>query len=288
MSDLRKVINEALKEKRPTLSDSSARTYTSLLFSMYNNLEGKGGLDFFKEHTKIIKYIKALEKAQTRKTILSSLFVLTGLEQYKENMMEDIKQVNNFYKEQKHNPERQAKLKTYEEVVAIHNALKAKYKAKPINDNAVDLLVSYLFSGALEKSLPPRRLMDYATMKIKNYTDKDNYIKGNKMYFNNYKTKDAYGTQTVDIPKELVLLINKWKKVNDSDYLLVSEDDKPFTVSGLGKKVSRLFDDNSCDMLRSIFLTHYYKDIPKLKEMEDIATKMGNSVNAQLNYYVKK
>ena len=108
------------------------------------------------------------------------------------------------------------------------------------------------------------------------------------MYFNNYKTKDAYGTQVIDIPKELNTLINKWKKINDSDYLLVGEDGKPFTSSRLGKKVSRMFEGNSCDMLRSIFLSHYYKDMPKLTEMEELATKMGNSVNAHLNYYVKK
>lgn len=289
MSELRKKIFDTLKDNRSNISDSSAKTYTSLLVSVYNNLDGTNDLEFFKEHSKIIKYVKSLEKAQTRKTTLSSLFVLTGLEAYKESMMEDIKEVNDFYKKQKNDPERQLKMKTYEEIVSVHNAVKKQYKSKPITDNLVDLLVSYLFSGALGNELPPRRLLDYSGMMLKNYNpEKDNYIKKGKMYFNNYKTKDAYGTQVIDIPKELNTLINKWKKINDSDYLLVGEDGKPFTSSGLGKKVTRLFDGNSCDMLRSIFLSHYYKDMPKLMEMEEIAKKMGNSINAHLNYYVKK
>lgn len=289
MSELRKQIFDALKEKRSNISDSSCKTYTSLLVSVYNNLDGKNGLEFFKSHSKIIPYVKSLEKAQTRKTTLSSLYVLTALDNYKESMMEDIKEVNDFYKKQKNDPERQSRVKTFEEVVAIHNAIKGKFKSKPINDNLVDLLVSYLFSGALENALPPRRLLDYSEMKLKNYnSEKDNYIEKGKMYFNNYKTKEAYGTQIIPIPKELNALINKWKKINDNDYLLVSEDGKKFTSSGLGKKIGRLFEGNSVDMLRSIFLSHYYRDMPKLTEMEDIANKMGNSINAHLNYYVKK
>jgi hypothetical protein len=41
-------------------------------------------------------------------------------------------------------------------------------------------------------------------------------------------------------------------------------------------------------MLRSIFLSHYYRDLPKLEEMEELATKMGHSVNAAMGFYVKK
>jgi hypothetical protein len=43
--DLRRQINETLKEKRPNLSESSARTYSSLLLSIYNKLEGEDGLE---------------------------------------------------------------------------------------------------------------------------------------------------------------------------------------------------------------------------------------------------
>jgi integrase len=126
-------------------------------------------------------------------------------------------------------------------------------------------------------------------MKIKNFDkDKDNYIKSGKLYFNQYKTKDRYGLQVINIPKELNTLINKWKKINNSDYLLVNVDGKEFQSSSLSKKISRLFKGVGIDMLRSIFLSHYYKDLPKLVEMEELATKMGHSVNAAMGFYVKK
>jgi hypothetical protein len=97
-------------------------------------------------------------------------------------------------------------------------------------NNRMDLLISYLVSGVLGEELPPRRVLDYANMKIRNYTDSDNYIKAGKFYFNQYKTKDRYGSQIISIPKELNTFINKWKQINeDSDYLLLNEDEKPFT-----------------------------------------------------------
>jgi hypothetical protein len=260
-----------------------------LLVSIYNKLNGEGGIDFFKEHEKILEHIETMEKAQTKKTALSSLFVLTGIKEYQEHMMNNIKVVNDVYKTQKHKPERMEKLKTYEEIVSIHNQIKDKYKKNQTIDNLVELLISYLCSGVLGTDLPPRRVLDYSVMKIRNYdANRDNYIKGNNMIFNQYKTKDRYGVQSIVIPKELMTLINKWKKINESDYLLLNEKGEPFTSGSLSKKVGRLFDGNTIDMLRSIFLSNYYSALPPIKEMEKLATDMGHSINAQMSYYVKK
>jgi len=288
MSELKKQINDALKEKRPNLSVSSLKTYTSLLVSIYNKLDGKDGLDFFDNYDKIIEHIENMTKPQTKKTALSSLFVLTGIKEYQEHMITNIKVVNEIYKNQKHNPERTKKLKSYEEIVSIHNQIKENYKKNPTIDKIMDLIISYLSTGVLGVDLPPRRVLDYSLMKIRNYdVNKDNYIKGNQMFFNQYKTKDRYGLQTIIIPKELITVINKWKKINEGDYLLVNDDGEPFTSSGLSKKVGRLFEGNTIDMLRSIFLSHYYKDMPKLEEMEKLARDMSHSVSAAMNYYVK-
>ena len=40
-------------------------------------------------------------------------------------------------------------------------------------------------------------------------------------------------------------------------------------------------------MLGHIFLTNHYKNIPALKDMENLATEMGHSLNQQM-LYVKK
>jgi len=58
--------------------------------------------------------------------------------------------------------------------------------------------------------LPPRRSLDYGLMKIKDYDIKtDNYYKNGKFYFNKYKTAERYGTQSIDVPKDLQILIKK-------------------------------------------------------------------------------
>jgi len=37
-------------------------------------------------------------------------------------------------------------------------------------------------------------------------------------------------------------------------------------------------------MLRHIFLTNQYKDIPRLNDMENLASQMGHSLNTALQY----
>ncbi len=288
MTNLKDELLEQFKEKRPNLSQSSLKTYVSILNSLYNKLEGTNGLEFFYNYKEIIDHIEELEKAQSKKTALSALFVLTGIKEYQDEMNANIKAVNEFYKEQKNDPERLKKLKSFDEIVSIHESIKAKYKKNPTLSNRMDLIISYLVSGVLGEALPPRRVLDYSSMKIRNYKENDNYIKAGKFYFNQYKTKDRHGTQVISIPKELNTLINKHKQINDDiDYLLLNEDDKPFTSTALSKKISRMFDGNSMDMLRSIFLSNYYKDLPQLKSMEKLASNMGHSINSALQYYVK-
>lgn len=289
MTNLKDELLEVFKEKRPNLSQSSLKTYVSILNSLYNKLEGTNGTDFFKNHKKIIEHIRDMEKAQSKKTALSALFVLTGIKEYQDEMNANIKAVNEFYKEQKNDPERIKKLKSFDEILAIHETIKGKYKKNPTLSNRMDLIISYLVSGVLGEDLPPRRVLDYSSMKIRNYDkQKDNYIQAGKFYFNQYKTKDRHGTQIITIPKELNTLINKHKQISDDvDYLLLNEDDKPFTSTALSKKISRMFEGNSMDMLRSIFLSNYYKDLPQLKSMEKLASNMGHSINSALQYYVK-
>lgn len=288
MTTLKDELLEVFKKKRPNLSQSSLKTYMSILNSLYKKLEGTNGIDFFDNHDKIIDHIRNMEKAQSKKTALSALFVLTGIKEYQDEMNTNIKAVNDFYKEQKNDPERLKKLKSFDEILDIHESIKAKYKKNPTLDNRMDLILSYLVSGVLGEDLPPRRVLDYSSMKIRNYTEHDNYIKAGKFYFNQYKTKDRHGTQIISIPKELNTLINKHKQINDNlDYLLLNEDDKPYTSTALSKKISRMFDGNSMDMLRSIFLSNYYKDLPQLKSMERLASNMGHSINSALQYYVK-
>jgi len=283
--EIRDTLAKTIKENRPKLSESSAKTYISLLATLYKKLGGKD-FDFFEdEEEKIIEYIQSLEKPQSRKTICSALYVITEKQIYKALMMDDIKIVNDIYKTQKVDTTKPTK--SYEEIKAIHFQLMDKLKKNPSIENYVNVIISYLSTGILD-DLPPRRILDYAVMKTKGYSkDDDNYIEKNQFIFNIYKTAKTYGKQVVDIPKELLTLFKKWSKVNESDYLITTDSGIPFNSKSLSKRVISIF-GVSMDQLRSIYLSSVYKDIPAVVEMEERARKMGNSVHSAMNYYVKK
>jgi hypothetical protein len=152
----------------------------------------------------------------------------------------------------------------------------------------MDLLISSVCSGAVD-GLPPRRVLDYAIMKLKGYNrDTDNYYEKGKFYFNQFKTKGNKGKQEIEVPKEVVTLINKRKKLATNDFLLDNESSEPYTQSSLSKKIKKLFQGNSQDVLRSIYLSNLYKDLPPLIMLQDTADKMGHSIDAALSFYVKK
>ena len=288
MSEFKQDLSEALCKERK-LSASTCKTYTSLLISTQKKLsDNEPNIHFYKTNKKeIMKHIDTLEKAQTKKTLLSALFVLTGDDDYREQMLENVKVVNDHYKQQKTDPERLKHAKSFEEIKLLHNQFKNAYKNNPTNSNLIDLLISSVCSGALE-GLPPRRVLDYAVMKIKGYNrETDNYFEKGKFYFNQYKTK-AKGKQELEVPKELITLINKRKKVATNDYLLENESGEPYTQSSLSKKIKKLFQGNSQDVLRSIFLSYLYKDLPAVSFLQDTADKMGHSIDAALSFYVKK
>ena len=82
----REKIHDAIKERRPQLSASSLKTYVSILFNLHKKLEPDGDdLKFFGEDHKILESLKD-KPPQTRKTILSALFVLTGNAEYNKIM----------------------------------------------------------------------------------------------------------------------------------------------------------------------------------------------------------
>jgi hypothetical protein len=258
--------------------------------SLQNKLtDNEPKVSFYKNNKKeIMEHIDSLEKPQTKKTLLSALFVLTGDDDYREKMMENVKVVNEHYKQQKTDPERLKNVKSFDEIKLLHNQFKNAYKNNPSTDNLMNLLISSVCSGAVE-GIPPRRVLDYAVMKTKGYNrETDNYFEKGKFYFNQFKTKGAKGKQEMSVPKELVILINKRKKMSGSDYLLENESGEPFTQSALSKRIKKMFQGNSQDVLRSIFLSHLYKDLPAVSMLQDTADKMGHSISSALDYYVKK
>jgi len=137
--------------------------------------------------------------------------------------------------------------------------------------------------------LPPRRAMDYSEMKIKNIDKtKDNYIKGNNLVFNIYKTSKQKGQQILAIPKELKSILNKWVKINDTEYLLFDNKMNKLTSVKINQRFKKLLGKNySVNMFRKLFLSDKYSDtMEQMKDLEKDMEKMGSS-KSQVNHYVK-
>jgi len=282
MSEFRDDIKKTLLDQRK-LTDSTLKTYTSILFSIIKKTGLPQDMKSFEREDEILKYVSANPMAQSRKTALSGLFVLTANPKYGEQMSKDIKIVNDDYKKKVMSPERKEKMRTPEQIKEINDTLIAKYKKEKTNDSLNDVVISVLMSGVY---FPPRRL-EYASVKTKDFDrEKDNYIVKNKIYLNQYKTSAKYGLQTVIIPKEIMPYINKAVKENQSGYMLTAKGGKPYSSSSLSKKLTNLF-GLGIDLIRSSYINHVLYEDGLYKKMEQTASAMGNSIESQQNFYIK-
>lgn len=281
-------IKNALKKNRPNLSDKSLATYTSTLsnFPKKHNLPNE--LTTFKKTNEILKALEDVTPNK-RKSILGAIFILTNDEKIREHMLTDMKTVNENYKKQSMSKKEKDNWIDWDDVVKKYNDMETEHDhlfnkktvtPKELNKmNELVLLASYVL-------MPPRRLMEIGTMKIRNFTKDDNHIKGNKIFFVNYKTASTYGKQVFATPTRYNALIKKWMNYNDTDFLIYHKKRTETSPSNLNKQLNSIFGKNiSVDMLRHSFLTNYYsKGMPKLQDMEDLSKKMAHSVATALTY----
>jgi len=289
----REIVESELKHRRPNLNASSLKTYVSILFNLHKKLEATDeNLEWFNDDNTILEYLKE-KTPQTRKTVLSALFVLTGNENYQKVMLEDCRHTNELYKSQKKSQKEEENWMSSAEIKEIYDELfqqvRAMFEKKLLANYTT--INNFILLGCLGgvSGLPPRRSKDYTEMKIKNYTNEDNYYKGGKFYFNIYKTAKEYGEQVIDVKErapEFYKILNKWVKINPTEYLLFSSNQQKLTSPQITRMLNKLFGKNaSTDMLRHIYLTEKYGRIQD--EMEQDAKEMSHSTGTQA-LYIKK
>jgi integrase len=289
MESFRQNISDKLRANREKISDSSIKTYSSMLCSINKKLQGEKELEFFsKEKERIIQYIKdSITSFQTQKTLLSALYILTDLKEYKDFMLEICKKVNDTYKEQKMNDKQKEHRISFETVKDKVNSLLSMLKTNP-SLNSYELFLIAAFSSGVYA--PPRR-SEFAFVKIKNFDkQKDNSLEKNKIVFNSYKTAKKYGSQIYDLPSPLIPIVKKYLKLNKTDYLFPKRNsDACMTNVDYNRTLQKIFGKTiSVDNLRSIYLSEKYKNIPSLVDMEKTAEAMGHQMVTALENYVKK
>lgn len=288
-------LSEYIKEKRPSLSDSSVTTYTSILRSLYKKVFGDGDIDFdkFDDTSKVLEYLKD-SPPNKRKTVLSALVIITDNKKYRDLMLEDVRDYNKEISKQEKTDSQQENWVEQNQIREMFEELKKNanliYKKTNKTNSDLQVLQNFILL-ALFTLIPPRRSKDYVDFKIKNVDkNKDNYMDKGKFVFNSYKTAKTYGRQEVPIPKELTTIINKWTKVNPTDYLLFDTNMNPLSSVKLNQRFNRIFDGKkvSVNMMRHSYLTDKFGDtIEKEKQINNTMESMGSSANVLKNY-VKK
>lgn len=288
-------LKRCIRENRPNISDSTIKTYSSLLKSFFYKHHDKSveiDCNFFNNEEHIIELLKD-KPASTRKTTLAALVAISKEnDKYKKAMMNDSKVYQEFIDTQTKTKKQEDNWKTFDEVKKIYddmyNRVKPLLNSKELlstKDFRIlqDFIILALTSGVW---ISPRRSMDWCEMKIKNI-DKghSNYIDKNYFVFNKYKTAKFYDEQRVEIPKGLKLILNKWLKINSYDYLLVDSNNNKMSNVKLTQRLNSIFDGKiSTSMLRHIFITDKLKDVPALTELKQMAHDMGHTPLQAIEY----
>ena len=291
-------MDDIIRKNKPNISASTIKTYLSLLRSLYYKQHPKGSeinTKWFHKQDDIIELL-ADKPAASRKTTFAALIAVCdqdSVDKYKKALMADSKTYDNFIESQQKSDTQKDNWKSFDEVKEKYAAMEARVKPLLNSKTALDkkdlmtlqdFIILSLTSGVW---IPPRRSMDWVAFKIREVDrESDNYMDKNMFHFSKYKTSKYYGEQTVEIPKGLKAILTKWVKLNPHDYLLFNTEGEQLTNTRLTQKLNKIFDGLklSTSMLRHIYLTDKYKDIPALKELKKTAAEMSHSVSEALEY----
>jgi len=301
-------IENLIIERRPKLSKSSVKTYKSILSNLYKNVfetddnannasESQIDVKKFEEVDKIIKYLKQMLEPNQRKTVLSALFVITDDKKYRDLMIDDIDKYNEEENKQEIKDDKKDSWTNTDDISKLYSELEQNalfLMKKKKNLTTLDLqhiqnfIILCLLGGVY---IPPRRSKDYTEFKIKNIDkEKDNFRNKNEFVFNTYKTAKFYGQQKIPIPQTLGKILNKWYKINPTEYLLFDSSLGKLTNVKLNQRLNKIFGNKKIGVnsLRHSYLSDKYQDtIKRNEDLEDDMKAMGSS-KLQEKVYIKK
>jgi len=289
------LIRSALKEQRPNLSDSSLRTYSSVLSNCYKAVYPKDESIDIKKFGNDAEFMKQISTMPHPATLLAALTVLTKNAEYQKAMNKKIVEHKSDEQNQTKNDKQKESMIPKEEVQTTLTKLKVQadhiYKTKDTSAKAMNTLTNYILlclsSGIY---MEPRRSLDWTEMKIKNKNDALNFYdsKTGKFIFAKYKTAKVYGTQTDDVPKELKKILDKWVKYNPTDFMLFNTKGGKLTSPNIATRLNEIFGKNiSTSALRHIYISDKFKNMPSLKELQETASALGHSIPQMLEYIKK-
>lgn len=296
-------IAKRLRENRPNITDSTVKTYTSLLSNMfYKEYPRDEPLDmsFFTNENRIMALLEN-KSPTTRKTYLAAIVVLNGKEHANEfiekQMNDDSKETDRIVSTQTKTDKQKENWEEFESIKELQKTYETEAlkilnsKTKSLQEHEQELLNKYMMltlsSGVY---FPPRR-SEMIYIQIKNPdTEKDNYIdmKTDEIVYNKYKTAKTYGAQRVKFPAPFKSILKKYLAKTSGQTYLLERNGRPYAANQVTRELNSIFGKKiSTSMLRHIYLSSLYKDIPALNRMKKTAEEMGHSFIESIQY-VKK
>jgi integrase len=294
-------LEEIIKKAKPNISDSTVRTYKSVITNTFKKLNPSRAFNhewfYSKENAqKVFDHLKDANLS-SRKTTLAGLTVISDgkdiQKEYRDRMMVDSKKYSEEGLLQRMNEKQQENHMPMEEVrkiyVRVETIAKMLWNLPSRTMTQFQDVQNFIMMACMcGIFIEPRRLMDWR-MKIRGDIDekKENYIDHEKkqFIFNDYKTKGSYGAQRIDIPKPLMTILKKWISINPYDCLLVDVKGGCLTQSAMNLRLNNILGKRvGINGIRHSYLTELYKDLPALKEIKERADKMGHSIETALSY----
>jgi hypothetical protein len=294
-------ILDLIRKNRPKLGESSLKTYNSTLSSLYRKIKSENDPAtppenyFVKNQDKVLDFLSGFP-LNGRKTALAGLVVLCQgdeacQDKYRAKMMADIQKYKSDQMEQEKTDKQKDSWITQEEINRVYNTYHKNFNylanKTQLTQNEIQQLQNLVILSVYTL-IPPRRLLDYTEFKVRNIDPaNDNYMQKRTFRFNKFKTAKTYGEQTVAIPPKLQMLINRYMKHFEGDHLLFDQKGNKMNPSKLNQRLHSIFNGKKIgvNQLRHTYVSDVVlKDMPKLSQLNKIATDMGHSVENQILY----
>lgn len=311
----------AIKNFKPKIKDISIKSYLSnikkISLDLFNST--KPSLQYFKDHSNIIKYLDNINSLASRKNILTSILVLVkaNSNEYSPELIKIYndyhqllsKEQENFYLDNMKSEKEEKNWITRNDIQNKITELETIYNSKISKRKFIDFLQQHLVLN-LYTLLPPLR-NDYVLVKVIDnefFENNEDIIDRSYNYINlytkrlllcKYKTDKYYGIKKIDLPDQLYNIIINWEKekkkyFNDKlhhDFLLLnSTNGENMKRNSLTKYINKIFHPKkvSTTLLRKIYLSEKYPVINTYREQAYDAFVMGHDVTTQKMIYSKK
>lgn len=303
--DFIEVIKTTLKDKN--LSDSSINLYLRNLKKL-NNDNIFTNLNFLKKPIEIISKLKDLKDNTQRGYLISIVSTLKALgDKYKGLYKKYYKlmiEINNKIKDKPTEEMTETQKQNWmcwDDIIKLYKEKRDNLKLNKIKlteeqyYNLLDFVILSLYV-----LIPPRRNLDWQKMMVTFNEDcndnKYNYLdyKNKQFIFNVFKTSKKDGQLKVDIPDDLMNVLDIYlkyhplnknmKKSPHSIPLLVDFKGSPFNkVNDITRILNKIFDKKiGASMLRHSYLSFKYGGL--LKEQEKDAKMMSHTVETARTY----